>query len=213
MGRIGNGSGRVGFAPAAVAYRPAAGMADAIYFQVRSRTLLASRQMLAQSTTIRDVSRALPALVSDADLDVPVSAELLDAHTAGLRQRYDSLRPVIDRAGNTLSEAKKKLGPEEIADPEGEGARALEQTEAYFKDRREYLLKLRSAFVEAGALPAHDVFDALEQLDNLYGWIVATMQEVRWSVLIADGVRDKAESPGHRSFATSSEWLASLREE
>ena len=188
-------------------------MADAIYFRVLSRTLLASRLMLAQSTTIRDVSRALPALVSDADLDVPVSAELLDAHTARLRQRYDSLRPVIDRAGNTLSEAMKKLGPEEIADPEGEGAHALEQAEAYFKDRRKYLLKLRGAFVEAGAPSSHDVFDALERLDDLYGWIVATMQEVRWSVLISDGVKDKAEFPGHRSFATSSEWLASLREE
>ena len=169
--------------------------------------------MLAQSTTIRDVSRALPALISDPDLDVPVSAEQLDAHTAGLRQRYDSLRPVIELAGNTLSEAMKKLGPEEIADPEGDGARALEQAEAYFKDRRNCLLKLRNAFVEAGASPTHDVFDALERLDKLYGWIVATMQEVRWYVLIDDGLRDKAAAPACRSFATSSEWLASLREE
>ena len=44
-------------------------------------------------------------------------------------------------------------------------------------------------------------------------WIVATMQEVRWSVLIFEGVKDKARSPEGRSFTSSSEWLASLHEE
>jgi hypothetical protein len=169
--------------------------------------------MLAHAATIRDVSRALPALISDPDLDVPVSAELLDAHAAGLRLRYDNLLPVIDRAGNALAEATRGLGPEERADPEGEGARALEQAEAYFKDRRKDLLRLRNAFVKAGASPTHDVFEALERLDNLYGWIVGTMQEVRWSVLMYEGVRDKAEAPERRSFATSREWIASLRDE
>ena len=88
----------------------------------------------------------------------------------------------------------------------------MEQAEAHFKDRRQELPRLRGAFGEAGASPSHDVFDALERLDNLYRWIVGTMQEVRWSVLISEGVRDKAEAPERRSFATSHEWLASLRE-
>ena len=79
--------------------------------------------MLAHAATIRDFSRALPTLVSDPDLDAPVLAELLDAHAAGLRLRYDNLLPVIDRAGNALAEATRELGPEERADPEGEGAR------------------------------------------------------------------------------------------
>ena len=169
--------------------------------------------MLAHSKTIRDVSRALPALVSDPDLDSPVSAKLLDAHTLGLRQQYDNLLPVIDRAGNTLAEAVEKLDPEESPDPEGEGASALEQAEAYFKHRREQLRHLRDAFFEVGASPSHEVFDALDRLDDLYMWIVATMQEVRWSVLICEGVKDKARSPECRSFTSSSEWLASLREE
>ena len=169
--------------------------------------------MSAHPNTIRDVSRALPALVSDPDVDVPVSAELLDAHAIGLRQRYDNLLPVIDRAGNTLAQAIEKLDPDEIADPKGEGARALEQAEAYFKHRREELRHLRDAFVDVGASPSHEVFDALDRLDNLYMWIVATMQEVRWSVLIFEGVKDKAESAEARSFTSSSEWLASLHEE
>ena len=77
--------------------------------------------MLAHSNTIRDVSRALPALAAAPDLEVAVSAELLDAHAKGLREWYDSLLPVIDRAGNTLAEAMKTHDSEESADPDGEG--------------------------------------------------------------------------------------------
>ena len=184
------------------------GLANAVYSIILSRIVPANPAMLTRSETIRDVSRALPALVSDPDLDVPaVSAELLDVHTTGLRQRYDNLLPVIDRAGNTLAQAIEKL------DPEGEGARALESGEAYFKHRREELRHLRDAFVEVGASPSHEVFGALDRLDNLYMWIIATMQEVRWSVLIFEGVQDKARSPEGRSFTSSSEWLASLHEE
>ena len=169
--------------------------------------------MLAQSNTIRDVSRALPALVSVPAIEVPVSTAPLDAVATDLRKRHASLRPVIDRAGNALAEAMKRHDPEGTADPDGEGAGALEQAEAYFKDSRVELQRLRTACVELGASPSHEVFDALGRLDDLYVWIIATMQEVRWSVLIFDGVRDRADSPGGRTFATSTEWLASLHDE
>ena len=169
--------------------------------------------MLAHSNTIRDVGRALPALAAAPDLEVTVSAELLDARAKGLREWYDSLLPVIDRAGNTLAEAMKTHDSEESADPDGEGVRALEQAEAYFKDRREELLHLRDAFVGVGASPSHEVFEAVDRLDNLYMWIVATMQEVRWSVLILDGVKDGAEAQERRTITSPSEWVASLDDE
>ena len=169
--------------------------------------------MLTHSQTIRDVSRALPALASDPGLDVPVSADLLDAHAAALREWYDKLSPVIDHAGNTLAEAIKAHDPKLDADPDGEGARALERAEAYFKNRRKKLLRLRNAFVDIGASPNHKVFDAVDRLDNLYMWIVATMQEVRWSVLIFDGVLDRAKCPDRRAFTSGSEWVASLHGE
>lgn len=163
------------------------------------------------SKTIRDVSRALPALVpADPELAVPVSAELLDAHTKGLRRHYDELFPVIDRAGHTLAEAIERLDPEESPDPDEEGAAALEQAEVYLKHRLERLGHLRAACAEAGAPPSHSVFEALDRLDDLYTWIIATMQEVRWAVLISEGLRDKAESPKGRSFTSSVDWLASL---
>lgn len=167
--------------------------------------------MLEHSTTIRDVSRALPALVpADPDFAVPVSAELLDAHTKALRHHYDDLFPVVDRAGHTLAGAIKQLGPGESPDPDGEGASALEQTETYFKHRREQLLHLHDAFVEIGASPSHEIFEALDRLDNLYMWIVATMQDIRWDVLIFEGLKARAASREERSFASSAEWLASL---
>ena len=169
--------------------------------------------MLAHLHTVRDVSRALPALVSGPDLKTPDSAELLDTYATALRKLYDDFRPVIDRAGHALSEAMKNHSPDEIADPDGEGASALEQSEDYFKHRRKELGRLRQAFVGLGAPPSHDVFDSLERLDNLYLWIVAAMQEVRWTLLVFDGLRDSADSPPRRAFASSTEWLASLNEE
>ena len=169
--------------------------------------------MLAPSNTIRDVGRALPALVSGPKIEVPVSTALLDASATDLRKRHASLRPVIDRAGKALAEAMKRHDPEESADPEGEGAGALEQAESYFKDSRAELQRLRKACVELGASPSHRVFNALRDLDELYVSIIATMQEVRWSVLIFDGVSDRADSPARRTFATSSEWPASLHDE
>lgn len=170
--------------------------------------------MLAPSKTIRDVSRALPALVSaDPDLAVPVSAELLDAHTQELRRHYDDLFPVIDRAGHTLAEAIERLEPDESSDPDREGAAALEQAEVYFKHRLERLRHSRDAFVEVGASPSHTIFEALDRLGNLYTWIIATMQDVRWSVLIAEGLKANVECPRRRSFASSAEWLGALRED
>ena len=165
--------------------------------------------MLARTNIVRDVGRALPALVSGPDLGVPFSRELLDAHATALREWYDGLLPVIDRAGDTLLKAMENHDAEDAADPEGEGARALEETEAYFKHRRDELGRLRRAFVETGASSSHDVFASLDRLDNLYMWIVAVMREVRWSVLIMDGVRDGADFPDRRTFGTS--WSGSRR--
>lgn len=173
----------------------------------------AKRTMLAQSATIRDVSRALPALVYEPDFDVPASTELLDTQTARLRQRYDNLLPVIDRAGNTLAAAREQIDPETRVDPDGEGVLALEQAEAYFKNCREDIQRLRDAITRIGASPAHEIFDAVERLDNLYEWIVGIMQEVRWSVMILDGLQDRAKSPARRSFTNASEWLASLNDD
>jgi len=165
---------------------------------------------------IRDVGRALPWLVSEPRAEpIPTGVslrdrtELLDAHAEGLRTRYDTLYPVINRSGHKLATAFKELDPTSIVDPEGEGAEALERAEAYFHAQRGDLSDFREALVDAGAPPDHGVFAALDRLDGLYAWIVATMQEVRWSVLIADGRR---APPSERTFTSGASLVAALDE-
>ena len=163
---------------------------------------------------IRDVGRALPWLVGEPRSEpIPTGVslrertELLDAHAEGLRIRYDTLYPVIDRGGQKLAAAFSELDPAAIIDPEGEGAEALEKAEAWFLLRRDDLSRFRAALIEAGAPRNHGVFEALDRLDGLYAWIVATMQEVRWTVLIADGRR---EPLGKRRFTSGASLVAAL---
>lgn len=165
---------------------------------------------------IRDVGRALPWLVAEprsepipASVSLSDRAELLDAYAEGLRLRHDTLYPVIDRAGRKLAAAFKELDPAEITDPEGEGAEALEKAEAYFHAQRGDLSRFRETLVDAGAPPDHDVFGALRRLDALYAWIVAGMQEVRWTVLVADGVR---APQSERTFTSGASLVAALEE-
>ncbi len=163
---------------------------------------------------IRDVGRALPWLVAEPQTEpIPTGVslrertDLLDAHAEGLRLRHDTLYPVIDRAGHKLAATFNELDTDEITDPEGEGAEALERAEAYFHAQRGELDRLRDALIDAGAPPDHDVFEALDRLADLYAWIVATMQEVRWTVLIADGVRTP---PSTRTFRSGAALVAAL---
>ena len=165
---------------------------------------------------IRDVGRALPWLVAEPQSEpVPTGVslsertDLLDAHAEGLRIRHDALYPVIDRAGHKLAAAFKELGPAGITDPEGEGAEALEKAEAYFHAQRGDLRRFRETLLDAGAPPGHDVFDALDRLDRLYVWIVATMQEGRWAVLVVDGLRTL---PSERTFTSGASLVAALDE-
>ena len=165
---------------------------------------------------IRDVGRALPWLVAEprtepipAGVSLRERKELLDVHAEGLRLRHDTLYPVIDRAGRKLAAAFKELDPTEITDPEGEGVEALEKAEAYFHAQRGDLSDFREALAGAGAPPEHDVFEAIDRLDGLYAWIVAGMQEVRWTVLVADGVRTP---PSERTFTSGASLVAALDE-
>ena len=164
--------------------------------------------------TIRDVIWALPWLAAEprpepipTGVSLEKRIELLDAQAKGLRLRYDSLHPVIARAGHKLAAAFKALNPAEIADLEGEGTEAQEKAEACFHAQRDDLARLRNALVDAGAPPDHDVFKALDRLDGLYAWIVAIMQEVRWTLLIADGVRTP---PSGQTFTSGAALVTAL---
>lgn len=169
-----------------------------------------------KSETIRDVARALPWLASDprpeplpADLGVEDLTEHFNAHAEGLRHEYTVLHALLDRAGKKLAAALDEADPHEILDPAGEGSEALEKAEEYFNTQRDQLERMRGAFVEAGAPSDHDVFKALDSLAGLYEGIVATMQKVRWDLLITDGVKEPETA---RSFTSGAELVAALDE-
>ena len=166
------------------------------------------------SEMIRDVSRALPWLAAEPEHEpvptgVPLAdrTDILDVHTEDLRRRYDYLYPVIDRAGHKLAAAFEELDSGSIADPEGKGTEALEKAEAHFDSRRVDLRLMRKALVEAGAPHKHNVFQELDRLDELYTWLIATMQEVRWTVLVADG---RLAPPSEQKFTSGSALVAAL---
>ena len=157
---------------------------------------------------IRDVGRALPLLASEpqpdrvpVDLPIEKRAELFKINAEGLRYRHAVLYAVIDRAGKKLAATLDAAEPGEILDPGGEGCEALEKAEAYFKTQRDELGQLREGLTDAGAPPAHDVFEALDRLDGLYASIVAIMQDVRWTLLIRDGANEPESAQTYASGA------------
>ena len=165
---------------------------------------------------IRDVGRALPLLASEPqpesvppNLPVEERAEFFKAHAEGLRELHAVLHAVLDRAGKKLAAVLDETDVNEILDPEGEGSEALERAEAYFNTQRDQLARMRGTFTEAGAPSGHDVFKALDNLAGLYAGIVATMQEVRWALLINDGVKGPETA---RTFTSGAELVAALDE-
>ncbi len=163
---------------------------------------------------IRDVGRALPWLASEpqpdpvpADLPAEKRAELFRIHAEALRYRHAVLYAVIDRAGKKLAATLGAAEPGEILDPEGEGCEALEKADAYFKTQRDELGQLREGLIGAGAPSGHDVFEALDRLDGLYSSIIATMQEVRWGLLIADGLKEPGSA---RTYTSGAALVAAL---
>ncbi len=146
--------------------------------------------------------------------------ELLDflhACAMELRSRYDDLHTVFDRECRRLVTGLKALGPAEMADPEGEGVEATEKGEAHFKARREALARLRDGLAGNGVPSGHDIFEALDRLDGLYGSIIAAMPEIRWMALVVEGVRTAPVGgrgfPSGAAFAEAfDEWLRPLSE-
>ena len=173
-----------------------------------------SRMLTAE--TLRDVSRTLPWLASkpggtgkDATLaDVvarkPVDRQpaVVDGCAAAMRDRYETLYPVLHR----LEAEVESASSEEITDPDGEAAVSLEATEAYFDRERRELGRLRAALADAAGAE-HPVFDELARLDAFFTSLIARLQQIRWTLLIADGVR--APTTG-RTFRSGKALVAAL---
>ena len=115
-----------------------------------------------------------------------------------------SLRPVLseERPGdmlmNTTTRVELELKSGVLEDPARVPVRSNETRQRHlFVSLGDYVAAL------AGGL------EVLDRLDGLYAWIVATMQEVRWTVRIADGRRAPASE---RRFTSGASVVAALDE-
>ena len=76
------------------------------------------------------------------------------------------------------------MDPDDIAVP------ALEKGEGYFRKEREELRDVWEALQRMGGAEAYgtEVFAELERLDTLFKCLVASLQELRWIIMINDGL-------------------------
>ena len=163
---------------------------------------------------ILDKGRALSALASEshvASLKTNVNTtKKLNALSTQLRHIHDHLYPVFDRSSYDLAAKLEELSPDEFIDPDGEGADALEEAEDYFETRRDELSNLRNQLTTGTVPPSHDVFEEIKRLDWLYFWKIAAMQDLRWRLLIAEGLRTTPhEGP---TFKTAAEFIKDLND-
>ena len=95
------------------------------------------------------------------------------------------------------------MDPDDIVVP------VLEKGEGYFRKEREELRDVRDALQETGGVEVYgaEVFAELERLDTLFEHLVASLQELRWTIMIHDGML--APSTGG-TCASGAEFMASM---
>ena len=104
----------------------------------------------------------------------------------------------------SLLPAGREMDPDDAAVP------ALEQSEEYLRKEREGLRVTLEVLQKNGGPEAFgtEVFEELARLDKLFENLVASLQELRWTILIHDG--EHAPSPGG-TCTNGTGFMASLR--
>ena len=120
-----------------------------------------------------------------------------------LRERYDSVQGTISTMTDKLRTEVESAVPGTVLDPDGTGIQALEEAEEYFRSESRELRDIRDALDGSGARSAYgpSVFDELDRLDRLFFGIVQQCQEIRWLVMIHDGVASPTTGKTHKSGA------------
>lgn len=133
----------------------------------------------------------------------------IKALTENFRKRHDAVATICSTFQERLQKAAKdfpsgrEMDPDDIAVPE------LEKSEAYFRTEREELRDIRDALQRTGSAEAYgtEVFAELERLDTLFKHLIASLQELRWAIMIHDGAL--APSKGE-ICASGAEFMASI---
>jgi len=148
-----------------------------------------------------DVTRFTPGDSIDIrDRDTREAVAVLERH---LCKRQDSVNGAFSAMTEKLWAEVESAMPGTVLDPEGSGVQALEEAEEYFRTECDELRAIRKALDRSGVRSAYgaSVFDALERLDRLFFDIVQWCQEIRWLVMIHDGVASPVTGKTYKSGA------------
>ena len=128
-----------------------------------------------------------------ANLNTNENWEELQSAIKGLTESFSKRHDAIAAVGTTFKDrfqkAAEALRPGQEIDPDDIAVPELEKGEAYFHREREELRDVRDALQRTGGAEAHgaEVFAALDRLDTLFKYLVASFQELRWTIMIHDG--------------------------
>ena len=123
-------------------------------------------------------------------------------------KRHDAIVAVSSKFQDLQKEVEDFQPGREI-DPDDSAVPALEKGEAYFRGEREELREIRNALQRTGGDQAHgaEVFVALKRLDELFEVLIASFQELRWLIMVNDGLL----APRTKGQCTSgAEFMAAL---
>ncbi len=120
-----------------------------------------------------------------------------------LRERHDSVHAAISAMTDKLRIEVESAVPGTVMDPDGTGVQALEEAEEYFRIECGELREIERALDGSGVRSAcgASVFDELDRLATLFFGIVQWCQEIRWLVMIHDGVASPVTGKTHQSGA------------
>ena len=129
--------------------------------------------------------------------------------TESFHRRHDAVIEVCTAFQERLQKAAEDFPPGREMDPDDIAVPELEKSEEYFRKEREELRDVRDALQRTGGAETYgaEVFAALERLDKLFEYLVASLQELRWAIMIHDGAL--APSTGG-TCASGSEFMASM---
>lgn len=183
---------------------------------MRNRAPLPS--ISANGESIRRFGNAAPALAPlPQGLDLSPATLMRDHMVAEAARRLREWHDAVYEAAITpmralAQEVKAKLDAEsdtldEPFDPDGIGAASLEAAEVHFRTQ---LCKLRPMRNDIAHYP--QVVAEFDRLLELYASVISNMQDLRWSVLIADGIPSPSDM-SERRFANGAELIAALEED
>ena len=160
--------------------------------------LLASYQ--SQENRRRFKRGVLAAYLADLERSLGQYVVELEAYT-------DQVCETADALAGTLGTEAIEPGKNDLADPDGTLRALLETTEADLR-RHSSFDDLFRELAEAGIPDSHGAFVQYRRATELNAQAASALQEIRWHLMIHDGLLDAARSPNRRTFTSASEWMA-----